>query len=582
VRLKFSGEIGKTSIKKNLQKIEWNEELIFFEMVPSLCQNICIEICDNHLPESRRVFGVAYLNLQDLSHEGEDGFLPTYGPCFLYLYKDVQKFEKKDKFCSNSKTYSCRILLALRTEILDLDQEIPAKFKKVVKSNQVEPLVEDRYFKYEKFILFAAVFNILIFDKKFADKSVEIKIVMGPKNNIGGDDSKADGDKVEKNLKLKIRNDKNTTPALALSVKENFSYANFNGVISCVHVEGVWPNSLRRPNRSIIIQEVLDDLTKGINEVEQELFFMKKIEASIKIKKILFELILNCQGILKQTQKIYPEDTNLYRERKRVYHEALRDIIKKAEETKKKKIIAPEREVKKLREYASILLKFANDPENSFPDTEVWLLKKGKSLAHCTMPTEHITYSQDVKGLKSSERDEVLLRGKDGVVAQLDMFMWFGLVKDFDECYNLLPKGFKVKNWSDDSEMIPSLIEYVETHKFQCRVHIFQARITSSGRVSGLVDPFVRIILLGDFKQTQVKKNTIDPIWDETLVLQVVLHGTSKEIKRISQVIPSIISFCWVSHSFQHEKFCRWSTWKSSTKIKLTKTTLLEGAHCTH
>jgi len=94
---------------------------------------------------------------------------------------------------------------------------------------------------------------------------------------------------------------------------------------------------------------------------------MKKIETSIKIKKILFELILNCQGILKQTQKIYPEDTNLYRERKRVYHEALRDIIKKAEETKKKKIIAPEREVKKLREYASILVKFANDPENSFP-----------------------------------------------------------------------------------------------------------------------------------------------------------------------------------------------------------------------
>lgn len=544
MRIKFSGETGKTSIKKSSAKAEWNEELVFLEMIPSLSQNICIELCDNHLPESKKVLGTTHLNLQELSHEGEDGFLPTYGPCFLYLYQNVQKFEKSDKFCSNTKTYACRVLLALRTEIIDLDQEIPAKFKKIVKSNKVDPLVEARYFKYEKFILFAAIFNILIFDKKFVEKTVEIKIAMGPKSNIVEEDdseTKADGDKIEEShtSKLKIKNDKNTTPSLKLSVKENFSYVNLNGLISCIHVEGNWPNSLRRINRSIIIQEALNNLTSGINEVDQELYFMKKIEASTKIKKILFELILDCQGILKRTQKIFIEDTNLSRERKRVYHEALKDIIKKAEETKKKKIIVPEEEVKKLREYATTLLKFAKDPENSFPDTEIWLMKKGKNLAHCAMPTELITYSQDVKGLKSGERDVITVRRKDGAnIAQLDIFMWFGLLDDFEECFKLLPQGFKVKNWSDDVERIPSMVEYVEVHRFQCRAHIFQARITTSGSVSGLANPFVRVIILGDYQQTQIKRDTIDPVWDETLTFkEVVLHGTSKEIKRHPQVI---------------------------------------------
>ena len=121
-------------------------------------------------------------------------------------------------------------------------------------------------------------------------------------------------------------------------------------------------------------------------------------------------------------------------------------------------------------------------------------------------------------------------------IAKIELFLWFGLFSDFKECQNLLPGGFKVKTWSE-KENIPKILEYVEKHRFQGRVHIFQGRITLTSNVIGLPDTFVKVIILGNYKMTRVKKAMIDPIWDETLIFpEIYLYGTSEEIKKHPKV----------------------------------------------
>lgn len=68
---------------------------------------------------------------------------------------------------------------------------------------------------------------------------------------------------------------------------------------------------------------------------------------------------------------------------------------------------------------------------------------------------------------------------------------------------------------------------------FQCRAHIYQARISPGADESGLCDAFVRVLLGEHCRITQVKKATLNPVWDQTLVFSdITIHGSREFIKR--------------------------------------------------
>ena len=171
----------------------------------------------------------------------------------------------------------------------------------------------------------------------------------------------------------------------------NFRYVPFDGTIPCVHIWGEWPDSLRRLNRSNIIQKSLTKLTEGLKDIREELQYQKRLEAGTKVKKLLPELISDSNEIIKNTKTIFTEDTNLHRERRRVYHEAIQDSVKKIEVISKKKIVVPEEEIKKIEDHLKILKRFAKDPEHSFPNVEISLSKKDKNVAQCALKAQNIS-----------------------------------------------------------------------------------------------------------------------------------------------------------------------------------------------
>lgn len=79
----------------------------------------------------------------------------------------------------------------------------------------------------------------------------------------------------------------------------------------------------------------------------------------------------------------------------------------------------------------------------------------------------------------------------------------------------------------------------LDTPVFELRCHIYQGRALLPADDSGMSDPFVRVLFAGCAVQTAVKKQTLNPLWDECLILPVVkLYGDPESVKKSP---PSII-----------------------------------------
>jgi len=89
----FTSPKGKTSVKKNSYAPVWNEQLVFTEMFPPLCQRIKLQLRDNdpvnntvigtHFnPVNNTVIGTHFIDLKNISNDGEKGEPPQVVPAW--------------------------------------------------------------------------------------------------------------------------------------------------------------------------------------------------------------------------------------------------------------------------------------------------------------------------------------------------------------------------------------------------------------------------------------------------------------------------------------------------------------------
>ncbi|KAI8430629.1 hypothetical protein MSG28_000832 [Choristoneura fumiferana] len=70
VQVCFAGMTGCTSVKKNSYTPVWNEQIVFTEMFPPLCQRIKIQLRDND-PVHPNIIGTHFIDLKSISNDGE-------------------------------------------------------------------------------------------------------------------------------------------------------------------------------------------------------------------------------------------------------------------------------------------------------------------------------------------------------------------------------------------------------------------------------------------------------------------------------------------------------------------------------
>lgn len=333
VQVSFAGLTGKTSVKKASYAPVWNEELVFTEMFPPLCQRIKIQLRDAD-PMKPSIIGTHYVDLKQISNDGEKGFLPSYGPSFIHLYGSTRDYSLLD---SNSTlntglgegvSYRARLLIAIRTEITADITDLSTD--KNVELQTTYPINESSFYKHEEFFLFSTIFEATMIDKKLADKTTQFELTIGNWGNSldGHNESQSNNYDDDDELGMKMNSlfkfvlnfsisiciiftftesidvssfNSTTCACKPISHDRNHYYLPFWDYKPSMNVRCIFPDLRRRMYNSNMLSKLTDAMEMGLTETSH-LIEQEDVKAEVRLRNCLEELANNCNNYLQTTK----------------------------------------------------------------------------------------------------------------------------------------------------------------------------------------------------------------------------------------------------------------------------------------
>uniref|UniRef100_A0AAX7T783 C2 domain-containing protein n=1 Tax=Astatotilapia calliptera TaxID=8154 RepID=A0AAX7T783_ASTCA len=140
VVVSFFKQVGRTSTQKSTADPVWNEQIVFTEMFPPLCQRLKIQVWDEGSMNDVAI-GTHYFDLRCISNEqdGDRGFLPTFGPAWINLYGSARNFSLGDdtgelnEGIGEGVSYRGRLYMELAVEILSGGTGSDSKLSRIMK-----------------------------------------------------------------------------------------------------------------------------------------------------------------------------------------------------------------------------------------------------------------------------------------------------------------------------------------------------------------------------------------------------------------------------------------------------------------
>ncbi|GIY69883.1 otoferlin [Caerostris darwini] len=569
VQVSFAGLTGKTSVRKGTCCPTWNEQIVFTEMFPPLCQRIKIQLRDND-PVNDAVIGTHFVELSKISNEGEKGFLPTFGPSYVYLYGSPRDYSLFDEHTTlndglgEGVMYRGRILMAVKTEILDTLDASPSN----VEVEMANPITEGCFGRNDEFFLFGCVLEASMIDRKVGEKPIYFEVTLGNAGNMldgyrttsktddedldSGSDSGDGSFYGETSCPVQ-----STTPPLKPTTKDRqYYYLPYGDNKPCVWVRSIWQDHRRRMYHSNVLAKIGDKLDEGLTDV-QEMIRLEKPNVDKRLRGVLEELGSGCNRfltIVKGAGGSASTKTKLDKERTKLFQREL-DHIATISRTMKP-LVTKNTIKEKLRTAQGFLKKIrdlTDDPQHVLPDVFVWMISGGKRVAYQRLSSRELTFSivEEESGKNCGKVQTLFLKlpGKKGagpggwtIQAKLQMYLWLGLTKHKKHFLKGLPKGYdssvEIRNVEKLQSAPPSFIRYSEKQVFELRCHMYQARSLIGSDSSGLSDPFARVLFSDQSQTTQVIDETLSPTWDEMLFFNdVVVYGNQEDIREDPPVI---------------------------------------------
>ncbi|XP_065213777.1 otoferlin-like isoform X2 [Planococcus citri] len=561
VQVSFAGLTGKTSVKKHCYAPVWNEQIVFYEMFPPLCQRIKIQLRDND-PVNSNVIGTHFVDLKEISNDGEKGFLPTFGPAFIHLYGSTRDYCLIDEHSSlnaglgEGVSYRGRLLIAVRTEITESFDIVSSE----VEIEPTYPITESAYGKSEEFFLFCSILDATMIERKLGEKPLFFEISVGNAGNImdGHNDSQNnEAPEQSEPLHTVVSTEseawQSTTPSMKPMTHDRVYYfLPYWDDKPCMYVRSCWPDYRRRMYNSNIIMKLMENLDEGLSEV-YHMIETDQTDADRKLRLVLEDLTIGCNKYLSISKGAGSGPgvgkTRLDRERMKMCHKEI-DLM--GRNARNLKAIVTKHSLKEryktAQGYLQKLKNMVEDPQHALPDVFLWLVSNGKRYAYQRIAAKDLIFSmvEEECGKFCSKVHTRFLKlpGKKGtgtsgwtIQTKLDIYLWLGLLKHKKYFLNGYPKGYEMTNEVRNIErpyaLPPLKIHYTEKYTFQFRAYMYQARSLIGSDASGLSDPFARVIIGEYMRVTQVIDETLSPTWDELLVVDnILLYGSKQDIKK--------------------------------------------------
>uniref|UniRef100_A0A3P8TH69 Fer-1 like family member 6 n=1 Tax=Amphiprion percula TaxID=161767 RepID=A0A3P8TH69_AMPPE len=583
----FFRQVGRTSTQKSTADPVWNEQIVFTEMFPPLCQRLKIQVWDEG-SMSDVAIGTHYFDLRRISNEqdGDRGFLPTFGPAWINLYGSARNFSLGDDTVELNEgigegvSYRGRVYLELVVEILSggtgsesrLSRTVkPLKDVKAGKTGGKEvktgggggggggeeekgkaaaaellpvespPVLDDDK---ESFLLFGVLFEATMIDRKIGDRPISFEFSLGNYGNVLESVAppilpSPTASRQRKDLDFLDTSSPSsqTSPLLPKQPQDASSKTS---------------RSTTTPEKPLIVEGnryymylPLEKQKPCIHVVSHWEDRSYRLYNSNMLENIalLFE-----EGVSRAAElhrKSDPSSESLLRT---VLREFCLDesMMGEAQSTVQKKRKAGG--VKEMLQEATKLtqkLRFlVEEPQHTVPDTFVWLLSNNKRVAYARLRTRDLLFSsiQEARGVDCGKIITLFLKppGKRvsglSVQAKLDVFLWFGACSDSGHMLDNLPAGFSPTTGGADASSPPT---HLKQHQFQLRCHMYQARGLIAADNTGLSDPFARVTFQSHSQTTNIISQTLSPTWNQCLPMSRLL--LSGDLQNIQEEPPRVL-----------------------------------------
>ncbi|XP_052746509.1 otoferlin [Bicyclus anynana] len=558
VEVSFAGISGCTSTKKNCNNPVWNEEIVFTEMFPPLCQRVKVQLRDNR-PVQPVTIGTHFIDMKTISHDGDRaGFLPTFGPSYIYFYGSSRDYSLLDQASALNNglgegvQYRGRLLMAIRTEVVDTP-ELPLS---AVLTGPAAPCDVPPDSTAEM-LLFGAIFDVNMIDRSVAEKPIQFELSIGNAgNSLNGtrESLRKPRDLADlESVNCDAGYWRSTTPAAKATSgeRDHDHFLCYWEQKPCMHVRSVWPDLRRRLYNVNMINKIIDKFDEGLWRIQNVAESAEGPDnmSTAALRSLLETVSDACAAYAARSADAPPlGSTRLDRERLRlciaefghassVTHNLKGQITKRSMKEKLHTAFACLERLKRIREEA----------QHSLPDVFIWMISNEKRVAYQRINAGDLIYSErsDEAGALGGRVQTLFLKWPERkterkswtIPAKLSIYLWLGTIQDKKHFTDELPPGYAADShqirdaWNPHTSP-PMQLFYNEKHNFQLRAYIYQARSLIGSDTSGLSDPFARIVLGECAGTTQVIYETLSPTWDELIVFQnVLLFSTVDYIK---------------------------------------------------
>ncbi|XP_035263929.1 fer-1-like protein 6 isoform X2 [Anguilla anguilla] len=621
VVVSFFSQMGRTSTQKGTADPVWNEQIVFKEMFPPLCQRVKIQLWDEGSMNDVAI-GTHFIDLRKIANEqdGDKGFLPTFGPAWINLYGSTRNFSLGDdgqelnEGVGEGVAFRGRVFLEVSVEILAAggggeskashqakDQKGPHKDGKAGKGGakdktaapggggggaggeeekgkalgaevtpvETPPQINDD--DKESFMLFAALFEATMIDRKIGDKPVSFEFTIGNYGNfidgasqVSPSKKKVAVERVAEPLEpdsalstplLEAQEPEpcmSTTPPtkpLLMKGNRNYMYLPIRDRKPCVHLFSRWEDQSFRLHYSNMLDSITLKLEEGVAKAgEQNKLSDPRAEASIL--KVFQEFRANTRTFIAFAEKKVKGDklTNLDKKRLTLCRDELDSMASEVKSITgpKKKTMSVKSMLQEAFKLTQRMRFLVEEPQHTLPDVLVWLLSNNKRVAYARIAARHLLYSscpQD-KGRDCGKIKTLFLKppGKRltgwTVQAKLDVYLWLGDCRDSAHMLENLPSGFELFSRPTDRPVehhatpAPDELVYKAHHQFQLRAHMYQARGLIAADSSGLSDPFAKVSFASHNQSTAIINQTLTPTWNQMLLFKkVTLYGELNDLK---------------------------------------------------
>ncbi|XP_022089546.1 otoferlin-like isoform X2 [Acanthaster planci] len=282
VLVSFAGQTAKTSVKKHCYEPKWNEQIVFSEMFPPLCSRMKIQLRDKDSVLDD-VVGTHFIDMTKISYEGNDGFLPTFGPSWINLYGSKREYNTVDKTRKLNEGFGegCqfrgRLLMSLKTEVQDSALESGGIRVDV---EPTLPISEGAAGRKDDFFFFATVFEANMIEKSAADKPVTFEFsIANCGNQLDGRNLHArvamDSDEEEAQLLPATEETEQSLstfpPIQPLSQDKTYYYLPLGENKPCLYLKFTTEEHRRRLYNMNILLQIADKLDEGLTEVLEKI-----------------------------------------------------------------------------------------------------------------------------------------------------------------------------------------------------------------------------------------------------------------------------------------------------------------------